>query len=67
MYVAVNIQEEYAAANGFHPILYVSSSINLNEIDSIYFIQNDSDRSKSEELIIMKFDDRETREPVMFG
>lgn len=67
MYVAVNIQEEYAAANGFHPILYVSSSMNLNEIDSIYFIQNDSDRSKSEELIIMKFDDRETREPVMFG
>ena len=64
MYVAVNIQEEYAAANGFHPILYVSSLINL---DSTYFIQNDSDRSKSEELIIMKFDDRETREPVMFG
>ena len=26
MYVAVNINEEYAAANGFHPILYVSPS-----------------------------------------
>lgn len=26
MYISVNVQEEYAAANGFHPILYVSDS-----------------------------------------
>jgi hypothetical protein len=37
--------------DGFHPVLYVK----------------DMDIPKCEELVILKFDNRESTEPVMFG
>ena len=50
-YVSVNLNDGTAFAQGHHPVLYVK----------------DIDITKSEELIIYKFDDRESTEPVMFG
>jgi hypothetical protein len=47
----VNHQEGTATARGHHPILYVS----------------DLEVSKSEELTLLKFEDRDSQEPVTFG
>ena len=47
----VNHNEGNAVARGHHPILYVS----------------DLEVSKSEELTILNFEDRDSQEPVTFG
>lgn len=63
MYVSINMQEEQAEGVGYHPILYVSQFKILNNLT----LKNDTVDGKLEELIIYKFEDRETTEPVMFG
>ena len=50
-YVKVNHNEGNAVARGHHPILYVS----------------DLEVSKSEELTLLNFEDRDSQEPVTFG
>lgn len=45
------MSEQRAAVVGYHPILYVA----------------DMDVPKGEELQILKFDDRNSRDPVQFG
>jgi hypothetical protein len=45
------MSEQRAAVQGYHPILYVA----------------DMDVPKGEELQILKFDDRNSRDPVQFG
>jgi hypothetical protein len=46
--------------------MYVSILI-IFFIDFILLKVKDMDIPKAEELIIFKFDDRESKEPVMFG
>lgn len=50
-YVKVNHNEGNAVARGHHPILYVS----------------DLEVSKSEELTLLNFQDRDSQDPVTFG
>ena len=68
-FVAINAEQGEAVASGHHPVLYVSQ-IQMRNLFKNYFRiikVKDMDRTKAEELIIQKFDDRESREPVMFG
>lgn len=68
-FVSVNLEEGSAIAQGHHPVLYVSAQINpfLRHILKFELQVKDMEVTKSEELIILKFDDRESKEPVMFG
>jgi hypothetical protein len=57
----VNHDEGIAVAKGHHPILYVSP------LHSNHYQVADMEVSKAEELTLLKFEDRDSREPVTFG
>jgi gamma-tubulin complex component 2 len=59
MYVAVNLEQQIATSTGHHPILYVS--------DPNLIFQNDANMVKPEELILLKYDDRESTDTAQFG
>ena len=52
-----------ATATGYHPILYVSSNLSVHDFVKV----PDMDVPKGEELIIQKFENRDSKEAVTFG
>ena len=67
-YVKVNHAEGNAVARGHHPILYVSLPPEFSNQIILLMIQvSDLEVSKSEELTLLNFEDRDSQEPVTFG
>ena len=70
-YVKVNHNEGNAVARGHHPILYVSPKTVKPfpplTIQYVWWQVSDLEVSKSEELTLLNFQDRDSQDPVTFG